>query len=117
MCASLHVLGASVQRTQEAHCLLQGLLLYDGEGQITYSRNLDADIAMEGIAIARQYGARPDSCLHAAANIAERCRGHVSRLRGLPLVGRRRPCRSLEMKAGRLFLNGISCVAAVHTPP
>lgn len=35
----------------------QGLLLYDGQGRITYSRNLDTDIALEGIAVARQYGA------------------------------------------------------------
>jgi hypothetical protein len=34
----------------------QGLLLYDGQGRITYSRNLTADIALEGIALARQYG-------------------------------------------------------------
>ena len=44
--------------TYAHHAASQGLLLYDGEGRITYSRNLDADIALEGIAIARKYGAQ-----------------------------------------------------------
>lgn len=34
----------------------QGLLIYDGEGNVIYSRELEEDVALEGIAIAKELG-------------------------------------------------------------
>ena len=36
--------------------VLQGLLIYDGEGNVIYSRELEEDVALEGIAIAKELG-------------------------------------------------------------
>ena len=53
-----HLKWSSFEQPVDREKHLQGLLLYDGEGRITYSRNLEPDIALEGIALARQYGER-----------------------------------------------------------
>lgn len=36
---------------------VQGLLIYDGEGNIIYSRQLEEAVALAGIAIAKELGA------------------------------------------------------------
>lgn len=59
--------------------VLQGLLIYDGEGNVIYSRELEEDVALEGIAIAKELGALTSWCMNHdinechAINILECC--------------------------------------------